>query len=72
VFGQIVDGKHLEKLEDNTIKIAMTPSPGCQDTPSAAGVNSTKSPTLDPSGPASTVVEYQLNTSIKLATASAG
>ncbi|WP_158885926.1 M56 family metallopeptidase [Rhodanobacter sp. L36] len=42
VFGQIVDGKHLEKLEDNTIKIAMTPSPGCQDSSTAPGVNSTK------------------------------
>lgn len=31
VFGQIVDGKHLEnvKLENNTIKIGVTPSLGC-------------------------------------------
>ena len=37
VFGQIMDGKHLEKLEDNTIKLAMTPTMGCtsQARPSA-------------------------------------
>jgi len=31
VFGQIVDGKHLEnvKLENNTIKIGVTPTMGC-------------------------------------------
>ncbi|HTH68523.1 MAG TPA: M56 family metallopeptidase [Rhodanobacter sp.] len=29
VFGQIMEGKQHEKLEDNTIKLAMTPSIGC-------------------------------------------
>lgn len=29
VFGQVVDGKHHEKLQDNTIKIIVTPAAGC-------------------------------------------
>ncbi|KQZ80020.1 peptidase M56 [Rhodanobacter sp. Root561] len=43
VFGQIIDGKQVEngKLEDNTIKLRVTPSNGCSGSLSSLG-NSTK------------------------------
>lgn len=39
VFGQVVDGKQFDstKLEDNTIKLGVTPSNGCSGSSSALG-----------------------------------
>jgi beta-lactamase regulating signal transducer with metallopeptidase domain len=68
VFGQIVDGKHLEnaKLENNTIKIGVTPSPGCRVSESATLRRESPQVATAGRGVSASHREYQLNTSIEL------
>lgn len=61
-FGQVIQGTHESALEDNTIKLVLTPSPGCE---AGAHMNNVAEPpahaaTADNAG----AREYQLNMSI--------
>jgi beta-lactamase regulating signal transducer with metallopeptidase domain len=68
VFGQIVDGKQPgnAKLENNTIKIGVTPSPGCRASESADARNESSQAAAVAQGVSASHREYQLNTSIEL------
>lgn len=64
VFGQVVKDANDLKLRDNTIKLILTPSPGCAvaSTPSVAATTPAEA----------RVDEYQLNTSVEISRNSAG
>jgi hypothetical protein len=76
VFGQKVDGQHLDtvKLADNTVWIDITPTPGCSSGTVRDGgmVSAGKSGLVMARGAAADAVaaprEYQLNLSVALAT----
>lgn len=67
VFGQVVDGRKskIGKLEDNTIKIVVTPTPGCLASDAAGAPHESQAAT-DAGSVSSGQREYQLNTSIEL------
>jgi hypothetical protein len=65
-FGQVVRGKDQSSLEDNTIKLVLTPSPGC-----AAGTG-VSGAVAAPGRARAGDLEYQLNLSIDLSNDQAG
>lgn len=68
VFGQVVDGGSLEnvKPQDNTIKIGLTPSPGCSASESVDTRHESAQTVTDARSVSADHHEYQLNTSIEL------
>ncbi|MFC5526660.1 M56 family metallopeptidase [Rhodanobacter ginsengisoli] len=70
VFGQVIEGSRLDnsRLEDNTIKLGITPTPGCAGIP-LADIGDAPAAASSPVAVAAPATrEYQLNMAIELAT----